>query len=74
MVIDNGALPRRVLPDRLGLPRFSAGSAPHWAFRGLLELYTRYGLPSCSPTFLWTLSRGFNPTGFPAGLLASYRI
>src|SRR5580704_12515581 len=45
------ALPRRVLPDRFRLPRFSAGSAPHWVFRGLLELYTRYGLPSCSPTF-----------------------
>src|SRR5207244_13020613 len=59
------ALPRRVLPERLSLPRFSAGSAPHWAFRGLLELYTRYGLPSCSPTFLWTLSRGSDPARFP---------
>ena len=68
------ALPRRVLPDRLSLPRFSAGSAPHWAFRGLLELYTRYGLPSRSPTFLWTLSRGSDPASFPTEPLASYRI
>jgi len=56
------------------LPRLSAGSAPRWAFRGLLELYTRYGLSGCSPTFLWTLSRGFDPTSFPAEPLASYRI
>src|SRR6266568_2852814 len=69
-----GALPRPVLPDRLRLPRFSAGSAPHWAFRGLLELYTRYGLPSRSPTFLWTLSRGSDPASFPTEPLASYRI
>ena len=69
-----GALPRPVLPDRLSLPRFSAGSAPHWAFRGLLELYTRYGLPSRSPTFLWTLSRGSDPASFPTEPLACYRI
>ena len=62
------------LPKRFSLPRFSAGSAPHWAFRGLLELHTRYGLPSRSPTFLWTLSRGFDPASFPTQPLASYRI
>jgi hypothetical protein len=62
------------LPDGLGLPRFSAGSAPHWAFRGLLKIHTRYGLPSCSPTFPWTLSRGSDPASFPTVPPASYRI
>jgi hypothetical protein len=70
----HGALPHRVLPDRFSLPRFSAGSAPHRTFRGLLKLHTRYGLPGCSPTFPWTLSRGFGPAGFPTVPLASYRI
>src|SRR5712691_1530050 len=68
------ALPRRVLPDRLSLPRFSAGSAPHWAFRGLLELYPRYVLRSHSPAYLWTSSRGSDPASFPTEPPASYRI
>ena len=35
----------------------SAGSTPYCAFPGLLELYSRCGLPGCSPTFLWTFHR-----------------
>jgi len=50
------------------------GRRPHWVFRGLLQLHTRYGLPSCSPTFPWTLSRSFDPASFPTEPLASYRI
>jgi|ERR1039457_3882604 hypothetical protein len=50
------------------------GRHPHCTFRGLLKLHTRYGLPSCSPTFPWTLSRGSGPASFPTEPLASYRI
>src|SRR5207302_3811092 len=46
-----------ILPCPHGLPRFLGGSArrraqahPRHHFRGLLKLYTRYGLQGCSPT------------------------
>ena len=61
-----------IIPDRFRLPRLSAGSAPHFTFRGLLKLYSHYGLPSCSPTFPWTFSRGFDTHGFPSAPLVSY--
>src|ERR1017187_9063306 len=32
-------------------PAKAPGRHPHRSFRGLLELYSRYGPPSCSPTF-----------------------
>ncbi len=32
----------------------------------------RYGLPACSPSFLWTLSRGFRPADYPAAPLVSF--
>ena len=61
-------------PIRSAFPKTALGRLPHCRFRGLLELYTRYGLPSRSPTFLWTLSRGSDPASFPTEPLACYRI
>ena len=37
-------------PVRAAFPVSQAGRRPHLHFRGLLELHTRYGLQSCSPT------------------------
>jgi hypothetical protein len=37
-------------PARAAFPVLQAGRHPHRYFRGLLELHTRYGLHSCSPT------------------------
>jgi hypothetical protein len=56
------ALPRRVLPNGLGLPRFSAGSASTLHLSRPAQASHAYGLPSCSPTFPWTLSRGSGHT------------
>jgi hypothetical protein len=39
-----------VLPCPYSLPRYADGSASTPHFRGLLELHSRYGLQSCSPT------------------------
>jgi hypothetical protein len=50
------SLPRRIgtgagrfLPCPCGLPLSQRGRQPPLHFRGLLELHSRYGLPSCSP-------------------------
>ena len=51
-----------------------AGRRPQLRFRGLLKLYSRYGLQGCSPTLQWTLSRGFDPTGYPIEPLVSYHV
>ncbi len=32
------------IPSDGGLPLPNAGSAPHWSFRGLLDVHSRYGL------------------------------
>jgi hypothetical protein len=37
-------------PLRSAFPAFAPGRHPHRSFRGLLELYSRYGPPDCSPT------------------------
>jgi len=37
-------------PIRSAFPGLATGRRPHCRFRGLLELYTRYGLPDRSPT------------------------
>jgi hypothetical protein len=37
-------------PVRAAFPVIGAGRRPHRCFRGLLDLHTRYGLQSCSPT------------------------
>ena len=63
-----------LFPIRSAFPIPLLGRRPHCRFRGLLKLHTRYGLPRCSPTFPWTLSRGFGPVSFPTQPLASYRI
>jgi len=55
-------------------PASGPGRRPHCTFRGLLELYTRYGLPCCSLTVPWTLSRGSGPASFPVEPPADYRI
>ena len=69
------AFPRRAFSGFCSaFPASAPGRRPHWVFRGLLELYSRYGLPSRSPTFPWTLSRGSDPASLPAKPLASYRI
>ena len=47
------------------------GSSP---LRGLLKLYSCYGLRGCSPTLQWALSRGFDPAGYPTGPLVSYHV
>ena len=61
-------------PIRAAFPAFAPGRRPHCSFRGLLELYTRYGPPDCSPTISWTLSRGFDQPRYQDSPLASYRI
>jgi hypothetical protein len=40
-----------LFPARTAFPVMQAGRRPHLHFRGLLKLYTRYGLQGCSPTF-----------------------
>ena len=47
---------------------------PQPRFRGLLTLHSRYGRQGCSPTLQWTLSRGFDPPGYPTGPLVSYHV
>src|SRR5713101_5833552 len=37
-------------PIQSAFPAHLPGRRPHCRFRGLLELYTRYGLQGCSPT------------------------
>ncbi len=37
-------------PFHAAFPDFAPGRRPHHSFRGLLELYTRYGPPDCLPT------------------------
>jgi len=61
-------------PIRSAFPENAPGRRPHCSFRGLLGLYSRYGPPDCSPTFPWTLSRGFDMPGYPNLPLVSYRI
>src|ERR1700681_2364002 len=39
-----------LFPFHAAFPDFAPGRRPHHSFRGLLELYTRYGPPDCSPT------------------------
>src|SRR3954447_12366027 len=34
------------IPSGSGLPHANARSAPHWTFRGLLDVHLRYGLPA----------------------------
>ena len=51
-----------------------AGRRPQLRFRGLLKLYSRYGLQGCSPTLQWTLSRGFDPASYPTGPLVSCHV
>ena len=40
----NGPAHRFPSPIGGGLPAPTARSAPHWSFRGLLEVHSRYGL------------------------------
>ena len=61
-----GALPRRAsFPIHTAFPDLAPGRHPHCSFRGLLELYTRYGLPDCSPTFPWTSLARFRSAPLP---------
>src|ERR1700720_2664788 len=39
-----------LFPVSSAFPGLATGRRPHCRFRGLLKLYTRYGLPDCSPT------------------------
>jgi len=39
-----------LFPIRSAFPKSALGRRPHCSFRGLLELYSRYGLPGRSPT------------------------
>ena len=39
-----------LFPIHSAFPVFAAGRHPHCSFRGLLDLYARYGPPDCSPT------------------------
>ena len=41
----------RFFPIRTAFSAFAPDRHPHCSFRGLLELYPRYGPPDCSPTF-----------------------
>jgi hypothetical protein len=63
-----------IIPFRSAFPDSAAGRHPHCSFRGLLKLYSYYGPPDCSPTFPWTLSRGFSLSAYTNLLPASYRI
>ena len=46
-------------PDDCGLPRISDGSAPHYPFRGLLSVHSRYGLHACQVAFATLYTEGF---------------
>src|SRR5437016_3392830 len=48
-------------PVRAAFPDVGAGRRPHHYFRGLLKLHTRYGLQSCSPSFIARLRPGRFP-------------
>jgi hypothetical protein len=50
---------RSSYPDDFGLPRISDGSAPHCPFRGLLSVYSRYGLHACQVAFATLYTEGF---------------
>jgi hypothetical protein len=60
-----GALLRQAVPHRFCLPRSCGGWRRHCRFRGLLELYTRYGLPDCSPLCVGFVA-GFRSARLPA--------
>ena len=61
-------------PARAAFPVSMAGRRPRLLFRGLLKLHSRYGLQGCSSAFQRTLSRGFEPNGYPPGPLVSYHV
>jgi hypothetical protein len=46
-------------PNDSGLPRISDGSAPHYPFRGLLSVHSRYGLHACQVAIATLYTVGF---------------
>jgi hypothetical protein len=55
-------------------PAFRPGRHPHYGFRGLLRLHSRYGPLDRSTARSGLLSRGFDPVGCPSKPLVSYQI
>jgi hypothetical protein len=45
--------------DDIGLPRISDRSAPHYPFRGLLSVYSRYSLHACQVAYATLYTEGF---------------
>jgi hypothetical protein len=60
-------------PAHAAFPHTSEGRHPHCHFRGLLGLHTRFGPPDRSAAQRRPLSRGSDPSGYPAEPLVSYR-
>ena len=60
-------------PAHTAFPHTSEGRHPHCHFRGLLGLHTRFGPPDRSAAQRRPLSRGSDPSGYPAEPLVSYR-
>src|ERR1700733_15861459 len=50
MVIVGARSRAGLFPIHSAFPDPGPGRRPHCSFRGLLELYSRYGPPDCSPT------------------------
>ncbi len=60
-------------PLHPAFPVIQAGRRPSLHFRGLLRLYSRYGLPDRATAKRWPLSRGFGPPDYPIGPLVRYQ-
>jgi len=70
--IGYGAVPRWDSQIALAFPERRAGRHPQLSFRGLLELYSRYGLRSCSPTYSGLCHEASYPDSYPSRPLVSY--
>src|SRR6202011_2164604 len=47
-------------PTMAAFPDFWAGRLPHCVFRGLLSVYSRYGLHTCQVTYMTLYTGGFS--------------
>ena len=56
----DGNLFARTIPLASAFPRTGAGQLLHCRFRGLLSVYSRYGLHACQVAFATLYTRGFS--------------
>ena len=65
-------------PIGSAFPDLVTGRRPHCRFRGLLKLYTRYGLPDCSPTIRGLCrevsTRPVSRTGRPPAIESNHQL